>query len=216
MQYWILSSASNVIFVNSFCCRFNSRSRWLMCFGNATEFCLFLRCVGFLLKAMVSRLQVVADVLHMALQVPCCVSNYRLAFSNDVLVIFITWIDRINSCQTLACSSFGFSSAHSCFSFLLASFPILFQASGHKWSGRDVVWIFVSLPPGPHVSFGRFLFQWSKPRETCPRIRQISVSIDVAIIINSLILCDVQIWNCWPCDIIHFQWNTESCSCWHI
>ena len=39
------------------------------------------------------------------------------------------------------------------------------------------------------LSFWRCLFQWSKFRETCPRIRQISVSIDVPIIINSFFSC---------------------------
>ena len=86
-------------------------------------------------------------------------SNFRLAFlmmsSYSSSVGWIQWIPL----KLLAFSSFGFSSAHSCFSFLWTAFPILAQASGHIWSGRDVVWFFVSLHPGPHVSFWRCFFQ---------------------------------------------------------
>ena len=45
--YCVLSFACNLIFMNSFCCRFTSRSRGFVCFGNTTEFCLSLRYTGF-------------------------------------------------------------------------------------------------------------------------------------------------------------------------
>ena len=46
-------------------------------------------------------------------------------------------------------------------------------------------------PPGPHISV--FLFQKSKLSETCPRIRQVSWSIDIPIVIDALFLLDIQI-----------------------
>ena len=100
--------------------------------------------------------------------------------------------------KSLACSSFGFSITHSCFSLLWAAFPILVQASGHMWSGRDVVWIFVSLTPDHIYPFGgvsfnyvnlvkpvhesdRFRFpspfQWSAIRFSCATSRKFELSV---------------------------------------
>ena len=58
---------------------------------------------------------------------------------------------------------------------------------------------------GPHFSFGTFFFQWSKLRETFPRIGQVSVRHS-----NShrwVLLHDVQISVSRPCHINVFQWE---------
>ena len=52
----------------------------------------------------------------------------------------------------------SFYITHSCFFLHWAAFPILVNASGHMWSGRDVVRILVSLPPGLLISFRRVSF----------------------------------------------------------
>ena len=62
------------------------------------------------------------------------------------------------SLKFLALLSLGFSIAHSCFSRLCAAFPILVQASGHMLSGRNVVWIVVSLSPDHMYPFGGVTF----------------------------------------------------------
>ena len=63
--------------------------------------------------------------------------------------------------------------------------------------------------PGPHISVWRFLFQWSKLCETCPRNRQISRPIDISIIIDAFLLLDIQIRMRSSGDVNVFQWNRE-------
>ena len=62
---------------------------------------------------------------------------------------------------------------------------------------------------GPHISVWRFLFQSSKLSETCPRIRQISWSIDIPIIIDAAFLHYIQICLRSSSDVNVFQWNRE-------
>ena len=85
------------------------------------------------------------------------------------------------------------SNTHSCFLLLWAAFPILVNASGHVWSGRDVVVILVSLPlllhsTGLLESFWRSFVQLRKSCKTCPRIWQISVLVDIQIVIHLFFL----------------------------
>ena len=63
--------------------------------------------------------------------------------------------------------------------------------------------------PGPHIPVWRFLFQLSKLSETCPRIRQISWSIDIPIVIDAAFKHDIQIRSRSSGDINVFQWNRE-------
>ena len=57
-----------------------------------------------------------------------------------------------------AFSSFGLSLVHFCFSFILAFLDILLLISGHKWSGLDVAYSFVSLRPDHMYPSGGFSF----------------------------------------------------------
>ena len=109
----------------------------------------------------------------------------------------------------LACSSFGFSIARSCFSLPWAAFAILVQASSHRWPGRDVVWMFVSLLPDHKNPVGGVSFNSVNLVKTCPRIWQISTSVDIPVVINSFFLCHIQIGVSWRDDINVFQWNRE-------
>ena len=63
--------------------------------------------------------------------------------------------------------------------------------------------------PGPHKSFGRFIFQWSKLCETCPRIRQVSRAIDIPVIIDAFLLLDIQIRMSSSGNVNVLQWNRE-------
>ena len=134
-------------------------SHGFKCFSNTTGSCFCFRCFGvffFLYNgfpdaALGERSFAWHRSCHCSLQLSPCIFN-------DVFVLFITRINRINSLKFLAYSSFGFSIAHSCLSLLWAAFPNLVQASGHKWSGRDVVWIFVSPSPDHKNPFGGVSF----------------------------------------------------------
>ena len=84
-----------------------------------------------------------------------------------------------------ALSSFGFSIAHLCLSLSSAFFNILLQSSGHQCSSLDVACHFVSLLPDHMCPSGGFSLNgvnWVKPVQ---RIRQISWSIDIPIIIDA-------------------------------
>ena len=102
---------------------------------------------------------------------------------------------------------------------LASRFPFLFLSilSGftnfcpYFWphvSGLVVDWNFVSLSPEHTYPLGSF-FQWSKLRETFPRIWQASVQIDIPIVIDTFPLHDVQISVSSPCYISVLQWNRE-------
>ena len=201
----------NVFFINPFRHWLYSLSCGFMGFIDATESGLCFKCLGLF--------------LFLKQRFPVCMLLRKRSFTghysclwclqlspcilNDVFVFFVARINRINPLKSLACSSFGFSSAHSCFSLLWVAFPILVQASGHMWSGRDVVLDFCQSLTGPHTSFWRSFVQQCESRETSPRIRQISVSFDIPMVINSFFLCYIQIGVSWPDDINVFQWNKE-------
>ena len=140
----------------------------------------------------------------------CCIAS-RLPLVSPTFVLHSWWclcnlhrLDHYNKFpfQFLASSSMRFSIAHSCFSRLWVAFPILVQASGHVWSGRDVVWIFVSLPVStncvnllkPVHESDKLLFsstfQWSSIR---------------------FFLCNVQICTSRPGDINILQVLVNSC-----
>ena len=148
MQYGILYFPCNVLFMNPFRDWLYSLSCGCMCFSNTIESCLCFRCSGFSCfwntgfpnASLGERSFAWHCSCHWCLQLSPCIFN-------GVFVLFITWINRINSSQFSGIFEFGFSIAYSCFSLLCAASPILTQASGHMWSGRDVVWIFVSLLP---------------------------------------------------------------------
>ena len=89
---------------------------------------------------------------------------------------------------------------YSCFLLLWAAFRILVNASGHKWSGRDVVFGFVK-------PFQRSFTQWRKSCEIRSQCWQIYVLVDIPIIINSLFLRGLWICISWPGDIKKIQSN---------
>ena len=64
-------------------------------------------------------------------------------------------------------------------------------------------------PPGPHRFCWKYLFQWSKLRETPPRIWQMLAWIDIPVIVNTFLLQHVQISMRRLCYINVFQWNRE-------
>ena len=135
---------------------------------------------------------------------------------NDAFVLFITRINRLNFSQFSGVFEFRFSIAHSCFSLFWAAFPILVQASGHLWSGRDVVWIFVSLRPDHKNPSGGVSFNkvnLVKPVHESDRF--LSPSTFQLSSIRFLVLHPKSVW-VWPDDINVFQWNREWLFFWHV
>ena len=61
--------------------------------------------------------------------------------------------------------------------------------------------------PGPCVSFWRFLI--CKLGETCPRITQISWSIDIPTVIDAAFMHNIQVCMCSSGDVSVFQWIRE-------
>ena len=88
------------------------------------------------------------------------VSNFRLAFL--MMPLYSSSLGSIEQVplKSLACSRFGFSIAHSCFS---SFFERLSQFLSKRQAICDLdvmsFWIFVSLSPGPHISFWRSFVQ---------------------------------------------------------
>ena len=95
----------------------------------------------------------------------CSRSRWCLQLSpcilDDILVIFVTWINRINSCQISGIMEFWFLDGP----LLLLSFLSCF--SNPRPSVRPyVMWMwcrvnFCQSPPGPHVSFWKSLVQFA-------------------------------------------------------
>ena len=63
--------------------------------------------------------------------------------------------------------------------------------------------------PGPKISVWRFLIWQSELGETCPRIRLISWSIDIPVIVDALLLLDIQIRMSSSGYVNVLQWNRE-------
>ena len=84
----------------------------------------------------------------------------------------------------LAFSSFGFSIAHFCFSLRFDASDICFHISGHNLSGLEVVCFLVSLASDHQNPSGGYSSNTVNLCETCPRIWQFSISINVPIIFN--------------------------------
>ena len=130
MQDRILSFPCNVVFMTSLRDLFNSWSCRFMRFGNFSESCLCFRCFGFStfycngfpIAGLGNRSFSWRCSCHRCFQLPSCILD-------DVFVLFITRKNKFLS--NFWHSLVSFSSAHSCFSFLLAAFPILVQASSH-------------------------------------------------------------------------------------
>ena len=75
---------------------------------------------------------------------------------------------------------------------------------------------FVSILPNHIYPFGGVSFNKVKFCETCPRIWQFSISVDIPIVINSFFLWNVQVGMSWPDDINVFQWIGEWFFFWHV
>ena len=69
---------------------------------------------------------------------------------------------------------------------------------------NDLAWMSLA---GPHISVRRFLIWQSKLSETCPRIRQISWSIDIPTVIDAAFLHKIQTRVCSSGDVNVLQWN---------
>ena len=92
-----------------------------------------------------------------------------------------------------ALSGLGFSFAHSCFVSLLSGF-LYFR----PYFKPHMIWSrgclnFCQYLSWPHIPLGRFFIQSREICETCPRIWQTSVLVDIAIIVNTLFLRHIQI-----------------------
>ena len=112
----------------------------------------------------------------------------RVFFVN-FFVFFVTWIDEVHSSQSSSSVELWFFFCpFSCLSRFWAALPFFVPTCGHTWSGLVVDWIFVSLSPGPHISFWRLVFQWSELSESSPRIWHMSVRIDNPVIVNTFFL----------------------------
>ena len=142
MQHRVLSFSWNVFFMSPL-------RHWLysscgfMCFSDTTESSLRFRCLG-----LVSRMHAWENALLHGIAAAFDVSNFRLAFFNDVFVLFITRISRINSFQFSGMFAFQFLDCpFLCFSSSSGFSNSCPSVTGHMWSGRDVVWIFVTLFP---------------------------------------------------------------------
>ena len=124
MHHGILSFPCNVLFTNPFRHWLHSLSCGFMCFSNTTESCLCFRSFGYSCFWN-------TGFPNESIAAAFGTSDFRLAF----------WMMSQFSCifefRFLDCPFLFFSS--------LRGFSYLIQESGHMWSGRDVVWIFVSL-----------------------------------------------------------------------
>ena len=67
-----------------------------------------------------------------------------------------------------------------------------------------------------HISFWRCLVLWRKSCETCPRVWQNSVFLDISIVVNSFFLCNVQVWMSWHGNINVLQWNGKGLFSRHV
>ena len=158
MQHRILSLSRDVFFMNPFRYWLDSLSCGFMAFSDTTESGLCFRCLGFslFLKQRFPVCMLEETLFYIAAAFD--VSNFRLAFLMMSLCSLSLGSVEWTPLNSLACSSFGFSIAHSCFSPLWAAFPFLVQAPSHMWSGRDVVWIFVCLSLYHKYPFGGVSF----------------------------------------------------------
>ena len=159
MRYWIVPFSLQCVLHESFSSLTLLLSRGFMCFSKKTESSLCIWPLGFCFwhNGFPCACFVTDALLH-GIAAAFGVSNFLLAF---LMMSFYSsslgpmeWIPL----KFQAYSSFGFSMAHSCFSLFWAASPILVQASGHMWSGRDVVWMFVSLLPDHIYPFGGVSF----------------------------------------------------------
>ena len=66
---------------------------------------------------------------------------------------------------------------------------------------------FCQPPPGPHISVWRFFIQHGEQREISPRFRQVSITINVPIIVCSAFLQHAQRRSSSPDHVNTFQWN---------
>ena len=192
-RYWILSFACFLVFMIFLLHRFHSWSFGFMRFHNTIKFHLlkFLRCFG-------------------PFQIHC--SGYPWAFCTALDPPWLSPTSFSHSwwyvCILRHSDQWSKYLSNYWHSRVLASrlpIPIfLFSASGQIWSGRVVVWIFVCLPQDHIYPFGG-LFQQSKFRESCPRIRQTFVFINIPIIINTFFLYHFQIYMCWPYNTVKWE-----------
>ena len=108
----------------------------------------------------------------------------------------------------LTLSSFGFSIDHFCFSLRFDASHTSFQISGHKVSALEVVRFLVSLHRTMDIHPVVFILH-SESCETCPRIWQFPISINVPIIVEVFLQHYIQgcIWS--PGNVAMFQLNRK-------
>ena len=133
-------------------------------------------------------------------------SNFLRAFwtvsSNSSSYGSMKWTPR----NFLALSSLGVSIAHFCFSNCFDAsdvFPYLWPQIV-----RPGCRLFLhQTPPGPCIPIRWFFIQYREPSETCPRIWQFSISINVPIIVDIQLQHYIQWPTCCPGHVNLFQWN---------
>ena len=162
MQYGILSFACNMIFMSSFFVADSILGLVDSCATviHITEFRHFLRCLGFLCFwsngfaiASCSRRSLSWHSRgHGRFQFPCRILN-------DVLVVFITRINRINFTQTSGILEFWLFERPFLFFFSLSGLPKSCPRFRPYviWTCRRLS--FCQSHPGPHISFWRCIFR---------------------------------------------------------
>ena len=107
-------------------------------------------------------------------------------------------INASQSCRAL--SSFGFSTAR-------------FRRAGPDFRPQIIksgsCLIFCKPLPGPRISFGRFFVQQCEHRESCAWIWQISIHIDIPMVVNTGFLQQIQICTSSRARFNVFQWDWE-------
>ena len=130
--------------------------------------------------------------------------NFQLStcILHDILEFFMCWINEENKPQFSSIVELRF------FDSPLLLFSLRFDASDFSfhiwpyilWSGGRL--FSCQSPPGPCISIQWFFVQYGESCETCPRIWQFSISINVPIIDNIFLQRDRHV------DV--FQWNDAS------
>ena len=113
--------------------------------GDATNCCLSPETFGILSFAKHGR-------SHGYLQLPSCVFH-------GLLTLMIVWINKINSPQSSSIIYFRLFHCPFLFFPILCGFPNLRPYFGPHKIRSGSRWNFCQSPRGPHISFGKFLFQ---------------------------------------------------------
>ena len=137
--------------------------------------------------------------------------DFQLSTSilHNILDFFICWINEVNTTQCSSIVELQF--VHSPLS-LFSSLRRFRHIFPHLW--RQSVWAGGRLfscqsPTGPWKSIWWFLIQFCESCETCPRIWQFSISINVRIVVDKFLQHYIEWYTCSPGHVDEFQWNRK-------